>query len=243
MNALLAWDPASAPPVLTLLTVTIAYAAYHYAASPHLWTPSLKRRLGDRAPVAAVLLQRVLGFVMLGVIPAVIAFLALPDQSRAWGLASGDLGLTAIIVASAGALFVGMNALLARGETFQRNYPQLRTAPWTWRLLAANAAAWALYLAAYEFFFRGFFLWSMIDAFGVWPAIFITTAVYVAVHLPKNAGEALGCIPMGVAFAWMSIVTGSVIAPILVHLLIASSAETFAVLYSPTFWPRGERRR
>lgn len=235
------WNPDDTTPVTVLLTVTVAYTLYHYLGAPSLWTPRLEARWVGQGPLAALVVQRLVGFVLLGVVPAVIVGAVLPATEHGYGLRLGDLALGGAIVGGAAVVFGGMNAILARTASFQRNYPQLRLDRWTWGRLGLNLGGWALYLAAYEFFFRGFFLHAMVDAYGVWPAVFITTAVYVVVHLPKNAGETLGCIPMGVVFAWMSIATGSALTPFLVHLLIAGSAESFAVLFNPALRPGQSR--
>ena len=240
MDGPLAWTPESTPAVVALLTVTVTYTVFHFAASPRTLQPLLERRFDeDTAALYAGVLQKVLGFVLLGVVPWTVAALWLPDNPSNHGVRLGDPSSTLAIVGVAALVFVPVNTLLARTPGFQKSYPQIRLPRWSTRGLVLNAASWALYLIGYEYFFRGFFLYSMVDAFGTWPAIMITTAVYVAVHLPKNAAECLGCIPMGIVFAAITLYTDSVLAAIGVHVLVAISAESAAIVQNKAVWPRG----
>jgi membrane protease YdiL (CAAX protease family) len=236
----LTWTPESGPVVIVLLVVTVTYTIFHFGAAPARLEGLLAKRLDEaRATAFAGMLQKVLGFVLLGLVPLGVTALWLPENASRHGLQAGDLGMAAAIVCLAGAVFVPVNILLGKTEGFQKNYPQIRIPHWSSKLLLANAASWALYLVGYEFFFRGFFLFSMVDGFGVWPAIMITTAVYVAVHLPKNAAECFGCIPMGIVFAAVTLATGAVWAAVAIHILIAVSGESAAIVRNPRVWKTG----
>ena len=61
----------------------------------------------------------------------------------------------------------------------------------------------------------------------------ITTGMYTWAHLPKAAGETLGCIFMGVVFGATALATGSILAPVLVHIAIAVSTERFTIRHHP----------
>ena len=91
-----------------------------------------------------------------------------------------------------------------------------------------NAATWTLYLLGYEFFFRGFLLFAVADAWGVWAGVCATTLAYVYAHLPKNADETIGTIPMGVVFALGALWSGGIWAPWLAHVIIANTSDLLA---------------
>ena len=89
----------------------------------------------------------------------------------------------------------------------------------------AGPLAWAVYLAGYEFFFRGVLLLALVPELGAATALGVSTALYVFQHLPKHASETASTLVMGVVFGQLALVSGSVWAPFLLHFGIASSAE------------------
>ena len=65
------------------------------------------------------------------------------------------------------------------------------------------------------------------------PALAMMTALYTLAHLPTNASETAGCIPMGFVFGGMALYTGTIWAPLIVHLGIAIGTETVAAYSNP----------
>ena len=79
----------------------------------------------------------------------------------------------------------------------------------------------ALYLFSYELGFRGYLLFPCAETLGVWPAVAVSTALYAALHMPKGAVEALGCVPAGIAFSVAALHTGTIWVPFIGHFLSA----------------------
>jgi membrane protease YdiL (CAAX protease family) len=222
----LEWDPAFAPLALTLATATAACVASHYALTPARVEGWLSERGWDaeRAQAAGVMGARLLRSLAFGAAAGVVfATGALPDlwappPAWAWGVALvGVLAIAPILWAAAG------------GVLHQARYPEVRAKRWSRGLAAAEAGSWAVYLLAYEAVFRGSLLFGLAAWGGAWPALLIATALYVLAHLPKDAGECVGCAVMGLAFGALAFRSGGVIAPWLLHLGIALSASAFAV--------------
>lgn len=177
--------------------------------------------------------QRLLSAGLLGVLPAGIAAMALP-----WGLEGSGTGLprpgpSAAFVAWTLLLAVPILITFTKSPRVWQSYPQIRAQHWGWGLLARNAATWALYLGAYEFFFRGFLLFALERALGAPGAILATTALYVFAHLTKDRLECLSCVPMGILLGAAAIWTGSFWAPFGAHLGIALVAEFLAMQSNP----------
>ena len=124
-------------------------------------------------------------------------------------------------------------ALSARRSASWRHYPEIRARRWTRRLRLVNALSWLAYLLGYELFFRGVFLFAMARWVGPWPAIGIVTAVYVAVHLHKPAGECLGSLIMGVIFGAVSLAGAGIWGPVLGHVLIAVGNDELVLRADP----------
>ena len=72
-------------------------------------------------------------------------------------------------------------------------------------------------------------LFTLAGAWGAWPALAVTAALYALAHLHKPMmGETLGSLPMGFLFGAMCLATGSFVPAFLLHLAIAGTTETSA---------------
>jgi membrane protease YdiL (CAAX protease family) len=217
------------PAVVVLLGGVALYLAYHYGAAA----------LVARAQGAAwgVYAGRVLGFVALGVVPGVYAEVALPGGLVAHGLSTPRMGPSLGFVGLVLVLVLPVVVLAARRRAQWQHYPQLRQERWDTRTHAANTASWALYLLGYELYFRGVLTFVLVRELGTWPGLAVMTALYVAVHLPKPAGETVGTLPMGLVFGLTALASGSMWPVWLGHVLIAVGSDEAAMAW----WTRAGR--
>lgn len=190
----------------------------------------------DEATLRHITFNRVFGFLMLGVVPGIICLIFLPEYSLA------DLGLTfkpettllsVISIIVLALLVVPMTWSNAGKPENLVNYPQIRSKIWTSRTIIINAAGWALYLAGYEFLFRGILLFPLVHHLGIWTAVAINTSLYSATHIPKGFREAIGAIPLGVVFCLLTYMTGTLWIAFFVHLSIALTNSFVALKYHP----------
>jgi len=123
--------------------------------------------------------------------------------------------------------FINCHAM--KNEKLSGDYPELKLKEWNTGYMILSATGWAVYLAGYEFLFRGFLLSSTLNAWGIIPSIIINTFIYSAAHLHKNRREVLGSIPFGIVLCLMAIYTNSIILPFITHLSLAVSSEYFAL--------------
>jgi membrane protease YdiL (CAAX protease family) len=161
--------------------------------------------------------------------------LALGLDARALGLGPAPLGPTLAFAGATYGVLAPILLLVSRTPAHQARYPELRVPVWTPAIVWTNVWTWVAYLFAYELFFRGFLLGALVGAFGLWPGVAVMTALYVFVHLPKGAGETVGCIPMGIVFAWMTLETGAIWAAVLTHIGIALTSDLATVRASASF--------
>ncbi len=224
------WPPEDPALLGALLLAAALYVVFHYFCSaPRLVRGLDAARGADANAATAVHRQRLWGFALLGAAPLIYAALALPRPVGFYGLGLGDPLRALIFVAGVAAVVLPTVFLASRKPAFRDHYPQIRrAAPWDAALRRSNAATWALYLLGYEFFFRGFLLFAVADAWGVWAGVGVTTLAYVYAHLPKNADETIGTIPMGVVFALGALWSGAIWAPWLAHVIIANSSDLLA---------------
>jgi membrane protease YdiL (CAAX protease family) len=175
------------------------------------------------------LFRKISGFLILGLIPAILAgFIFSMWPAQAGFIMGESLRLWPWII-GASFFFIGLNYFNSKNAELRAIYPELRLKQWTGTSLAIGIGGWILYLAAYEYLFRGLLLFSCIEAFGLWPALTVNLALYAALHLPKGMKEAIAAIPFGGLICYLTIETGSIFPAILIHTLQAVSCEIFCI--------------
>jgi len=251
METLLQWSNTFLGPVVGVACFALGYIAYFFFSQSSL-PDKLARRLGGaggepgqseggqrtdlgrpglRHPaVAAVLLKRLAGVLCLGVFPAVIVLGVLPGGLTDYGLGVVGSPYSFAWIAAVAVAVIPLTAIFSRGPAFTKMYPQIRVPGWTAGLFLTNCLSWAAYLLAYEFCFRGFLLFSSVEALGVWPAVAVNVALYACVHMPKGLWETLGALPLGLAFCVASLHVGTIWVAFFGHLILALSNDVFALL-------------
>lgn len=196
--------------LVILAMVTIGYVAYQY--SPFELHP-----------------KRIFGAVIVGFIPAILMAIIFGRGAAELGLAMPAPEKTLLAAAGIFAAVLPTTYLASRNRKMWEIYPPWRLDRWRGDHYSKNALTWAIYLCGYELCFRGYFLFAMVRFVGPEAAVAITTLAYVFAHLPKNAGETIGTIPMGVVFAVAALWTGGFWAPFLAHVFIAVSSDFLMV--------------
>lgn len=225
-------QPSEQLPIVVLLGVAVLFPVFHYFLSAETWA---QRRNWARNGAYAVYGQRLSGFVVLGVIPAITLFCWPAPMPTSMGLGPVDLTRTGLWVTTLLSFALPAIWWASRRPMFLEHYPQIReSGPWSRRQIVLNGVSWALYLLGYESLFRGCLLFTTHAAFGAWPAVAFTTLAYVLAHLPKNAQETLSTIPMGLIFAWGALWTGGIWGPWFAHVVIATWSDRCARMRQDT---------
>jgi membrane protease YdiL (CAAX protease family) len=168
---------------------------------------------------------KILGFLLLGLVPALLAlvfFDSMPWQETIISSKSGNWWIWMLV---ASVLLIVFNLYNSKSHDLRTFYPELHLKQWTLGSLGIASAGWIIYLAGYEYLFRGILLSGCINAFGVWLAIVINLALYSSLHLYKGLKEAIAAIPFGAFLCYITIESQSVIPAILIHSLQAISCE------------------
>lgn len=231
-------------PVILIPAFVLLFLVYHFFTTSDFFRSYFSRlRDSNKGEVLRVLLMRASFVVLIGLVPLVV-LLSAGSLSLRWLRVAPLLSLRSLlwVVGIAGGM--SLFALLVRNSPdAQRNYPIIRATRWTPATHAVNVVGWVFYLAAYEFAYRGYILFLTADALGVWPAIAVSVALYAALHIPRGAGEALGCIPMGVVFAVAALHSGTMWVPFLAHFISAVINDLLTFHSNPQFaMVRGGRR-
>lgn len=155
------------------------------------------------------------GLLLFLAIPLLIILLVFRESPARYGVQIGDwkkgLTYTAIgCLATAGILWVairlpGIDEYYAPQAQSELPYP-LRN---------------AIDLLDWEFFFRGFLIFSLAEICGPY-AILLQAVPFTLAHYGKPFIETISCIFGGAAFGWVAWKTRSFIYPFLIHLFLAS---------------------
>jgi membrane protease YdiL (CAAX protease family) len=179
------------------------------------------------------LFRKISGFLVLGALPAVAAWIFFEVSPSRAGLTPGGTAGLWPWLAGASIIFITLNMFNSRSPELQAMYPELRLRDWTVKGLTIAIGGWVLYLTGYEYLFRGLLLFSCYDAYGLWPAITINLALYSALHLPKGMKEAIAAIPFGALLCYLTLESRSILPAILIHSLQAVSCELFCIYRNP----------
>ena len=199
---------------LYLSAAALVQIGYWYLGSPG---PTLLAGSSKSLPAAVVNIGWSLLFLL--VIPAALLLWRGDLRRVPLGWGRWQLGLP---------LTVGLGVVLAvviylgSGDAgLQQTYPWAGAwsgvSPWHF---AAWAALYALYYISFEFFYRGFLLFTLEASWGLSAAVWTQVLLSTLIHVGKPVTETLAAFPAGFLFAFLALRTRSLVWPILLHLAI-----------------------
>jgi len=146
-----------------------------------------------------------------------------------FGFCLGDLqsGLKWLSVLLPPMLLVVATALNL--ESFRERYPLNKAALAGIGPFLGYEIGFAAYFLAWEFFFRGFLLFSLKPIFGT-AAVVIQTIPFALLHLGKPFPEALGAVPAGLVLGLLALRTRSILPGFCLHTLTAFAMDLGALL-------------
>jgi membrane protease YdiL (CAAX protease family) len=183
--------------------------------------------------VSRYIWRKLSGFILFGLITVVLAVLIFKIRPSDYGVTMGSSLEFWPWLLIASVFFILLNFFNSRNPELREKYPEMRLQTWNFPMILLAAAGWVIYLAGYEFLFRGLLLFGCYNAFGYWPAIVINLALYSALHLPKGLKEATATIPFGILICYLTLETHSIYPAILIHSLQAVSCEITCLWRNP----------
>lgn len=228
------WPPETEEANLIIILVTIGFILFWFTGkSARLLENQVGKYGPERGQERHVFIKRLVGIVSFGLFPALVL---IGYQGMRWS----DYGIKPQFGASEFFWIAGLSVVIilmtsrsTRAADNLEQYPEIRTQIWSKKLLIWSALSWMGYLVAYELMFRGFLLFSCVRAFGVWPAIIINTSIYALVHVPKNAKEGIGAIPLGLLLCVITLKTGNLWVALVVHWVLSLANEWFSLKHQP----------
>jgi membrane protease YdiL (CAAX protease family) len=182
------------------------------------------------SPARAVAAKLVGGSWMAVATLGIVGWLGVPLADTA--IVPGSVGLSLGLAVAIGLAITPVLVCAGWLPEMRQFYPEMRLAAgtvtaadaWRWRL--AMIGSWLVYLVGYEALFRGLLLPLLARELTLWPGIAVTTGLYVLAHLARPSAESLASIPAGFVLAAITLLTGSILAAVVLHWIIASVNET-----------------
>jgi membrane protease YdiL (CAAX protease family) len=219
---------------ISIAVTTIALLIYYLAArSKQVGLRLLQNFKKEAVSVRKVLLYRLAGALLFGLIPILVILLVFKMPLSNYGSNTDNLSKSIMWWIPVGMLLIVFTYFSSRKKDSLAIYPEIRVNQWNSGLIMLSALSYVTYLAGYEFMFRGFLLFSCLEAFGFWPAIIINIIIYAMIHLPKGPRETIGSLFLGLLLCLITIRLGSFWFAFLVHVTMALSNEWFSIANQP----------
>lgn len=208
----------------------LLYLSYYFASEFSFVKRYLSRfQETDEEKETSIYIRRLLGFILLGIIPFLIVlfFFARPITDYGVGLPSGKYVLLWAFIPT---VVLTVGSIIRQNKSIDTSYyPEVRKAIWTKRRTTRNVLYWILYLLGYEFAIRGMLFFASLYAFGLWPAIIINSVIYSLIHIFKGYKEAFGAFFLGILFCLITYYTDSIWIAFIIHVLMAVINDIKAV--------------
>lgn len=184
---------------------------------------SLEKALFNKNGITYLNLRHIIGILLFGV----LFYLLVPDyQSLLISIKLPNLTFLAIsviiLVATVLMAITSVNKSIKGIKIKSINFNQIDWLYFPIRII---------FLLAYEYFFRGVLLFSLIYSFGLVPAISLCTMLYVLMHAFDTKAEIIGAIPFGIILCLLSYYSQSIIIPFILHVALSLVYEVKLLNY------------
>lgn len=219
--------------VLALIGVTVGVIIYLFDKTPFKWFIKLFETTNYDFTTWSIYLNRLSGFIWLGIFPAITMLVFGSQPVGFYGLFTlGPVNIW-LIVLGLSFLILALNFFNSPREDNLEMYPQIRKLEWSYFLIGGSAFTWFLYLCSYEFLFRGILLFSSLAVLSQAASISLNICIYALVHIPKGLKETVASIPFGIILCLISINSSSVWPAIILHTVLALSNEWLSLYFHP----------
>jgi membrane protease YdiL (CAAX protease family) len=154
--------------------------------------------------------------VVLLVIPVLLIILYFREKPSQYGLSFGDYKTGLKIAAVFIAVMVPVIAAVSGSGDFLNAYPTIKAAKYSWKIFIIYEAGLLVYMAAWEFIWRGFMLFGLYEKFGSY-AVLIQMIPFLILHNGKPPVETFGAIIGGVLLGFLALRTRSIFYCIITH--------------------------
>lgn len=212
-------------------TVILLYVLFSFVA--YLLIVNNKTIKKHSQQAYTIYIYRISGFFLFGLIPFIIIVISGNVSIQDVGVFGSVFKKQLIWLFVLLLIIIPISAFASRSEDNLAMYPQVRNKSWNINTLLISALTWIIYLLGYEFMFRGYMFFPLVDNMGPVVAIGINVLIYSFAHIPKGMKETIGAIPFGIILCLLVLDTGSFWIAFFAHVIMALSNEWFSLKYHP----------
>lgn len=227
------YDPKHVNSYVVLLSAPVLLSIYLMVGSVddfRNWFPGFRGHPAEG--IFAVLYQWTAFFIIVGLVPALYARIKMRTSIGDLGGRLGDRRFGGISVAITVPLIILPIAFIASGMPgIVAEYPLARVLLSRPDLVIWHELAYVLiYYTAWEFYFRGFLLFSLESTFGGVNAILIQTISSTLIHIGKPEGELMGAIVAGIVLGALALRTRSFWYGFIIHASLGVLVDLFILM-------------
>jgi membrane protease YdiL (CAAX protease family) len=208
-----------------ILLCPVVLTLQHYFGDQPFFRAAFPALEGEWPPLLWWAGARVLGFF---VIP-ILMVIACGDRPSDYGLGIGQTRRRLRAYLACALVVLPLTIVASRDAAFAGTYPFLREAA-SARALVAWELIYGSTFVALEFFFRGYALFSLERAIGIYAPL-VLAIPYAMIHFGKPLPEALGSLVAGVVLGALALATRSIWGGVALHLAVAWTMDLLALYY------------
>jgi membrane protease YdiL (CAAX protease family) len=167
-----------------------------------------------------------LTFLLLGVVPALLARPIYGKSAWDFGLGWGDIGTGLPLLGLGTAIAIAVGYASASSAELAAVYP-LGDPTLTWSSFLPHVVGYGLYYLGFEYFFRGFLLLGLSPRLGPVAANVLQAGIVTMAHLGKPGIELAAAFPASLLFGWLVLRTGSIWYSMGIHWVVGVSLDWF----------------
>lgn len=212
-----------------IFSVILLYYLYYYSAHFSGISRLFRHVKGERQKERTIFLfTKLSGFFIMGVVPGLLWYFLIESGFSRFGLTFEDLvrELKTILILI---LLIAAFTYIHQKIRNEHNSLQMNVTEWDLPLFITNCIGWVLYLAGYEFLFRGVLLTVCYHGFGFWPAIAINAGFYSATHMVYGKSQAIGALTFGTLACYLALKQGTLFIPFFMHTALSLFTDFFSL--------------
>ncbi len=221
-------SPADTTAAIIILCLLFFYAYYYLAHADFLKNFIAKKSSQQQQKLLLFSVRKITGFIFLGVLPGVLYYVFVNPEFLQFGISVKAMkeNISLLLI-----LFVIIVTILfvVQSANPERSSLQIDLKEWSLSLFLLNSLGWIIYLAGYEFLFRGILLFECNQSFGFWPAIAINVAIYSAIHMVNGKDQAIGALIFGTLACYFTLTRGTILIPFFMHVSLSVMSDFFSI--------------
>ncbi|HRU23200.1 MAG TPA: CPBP family intramembrane metalloprotease [Candidatus Latescibacteria bacterium] len=217
--------------IRTLAVGTLILLLWQYFGYPFTYSEMIADKTGEWRYdlIAPNLYWTATNVILLLLLPLALEASQAKGSLRSFGLGIGDWRLGCAASVGGYVIMVPFIALAASRPDFQATYPLNQNSLLSHELFWVYEASYLLFFVGWEFFFRGYWLFTLEPALGM-AAVAVQTVPFALMHVGKPFPEAIGSVFAGLFLGMLALRTRSIWYGVFLHAAVAGTMDIIVYL-------------